>query len=168
MRTWGATVRCVPPGCQLLHVSSSSSYAYVNGLTNISRSAGCTWRCDRTNLRCHKCLTRSTTTTRTDWASIGYRDIHHNEARKTTPLAEPTTQLLDIRSLNCCVILLACSAGHIKGSVVECIKLQAVCKSDHSTVVIVVAIASCLQATFHFVIVIPSWLNCWQHIRFTS
>ena len=86
-----------------------------------------------------------------------------DEVRKTTPLAKPTTQLLGIRTLtahaitiNCCVILLLCSAGHIKGSVVECIKLQAVCKSDHSTVVIVVAIASCLQATFHFVIVIPS------------
>ena len=98
-----------------------------------------------------------------------------DEVRKTTPLAEPTTQLLGIRTLvahaitcNCCVILLLCSAGHIEGSVVECIKLQAVCKSDHSTVVIVVAIASCLQATFHFVIVIPSCLICWPHIRFTS
>ena len=44
----------------------------------VSRSAGCTWCYDRTNLHCHHYLTRTTTTTRADWASIGYQDIHHS------------------------------------------------------------------------------------------
>ena len=78
----------------------------------------------------------------------------------TAPLAEPTARLLDISTFatyiiafNCCVIQHTCRAGHIKGSVVECMKVQVVCTSTHSTLVIIVVIAYSSQATFHFVII---------------